>query len=108
MKALYVSVNKSFDPATGTMDTLRNATIHAWRVSQETAEKCDVVVMTFHGKVVGAFDLLGAIANAKFPWDKTHTNKARTSFVLGSAVPIRPEWHDVKPGLRNGVALVEF
>lgn len=109
MKALYVTVNKSFDPETGTIDDLRDATVHAWRIGQAKAEECEVVVMQWHGYVVGAFRLVGAIPNAKFPWDTTgRSSKVRTSFILGETIPIRPEWHDAKPGLRNGVAVVEF
>lgn len=109
MKALYVSVNRSFDPETDTMDNLRDATIHAWRVAQSVAEKCDVVVMTWHGQIVGAFRLIGVLPNPKFPWDSTgRVTRMRSSFILGEPVPIRPAWHATKPGLRNGVAVVEF
>lgn len=109
MKTLFVSVNHSFDPETGTSRDLRNATVHAWRVGEETVEECDHVVTVFHGRKIAAFELLGAIPNAKHPWDSTgHTKRLRSSLVLGEQVPVRPDWYDAKLGLRNGVTVLTF
>lgn len=107
MKVLFVSVNRTFDPDTGTVEDLRNAAIHAWRIAPSTAEKCGVVAMVYHGSIVGAFRLVSAIPNPAFPWDSTgRTARPRTSLNLGEMVPIHPSWSRLRPGLRNGVAVV--
>lgn len=105
MKTLFVSVNRSFDPDTGTSRDLRNATVHAWRIGEETVEECEHVVTVYHGRKIAAFELLGAVPNANHPWDSSgKVKRMRSSLVLGEQVPVRPVWYDAKPGLRSGVA----
>lgn len=109
MKALYVSVNRTFNPDTDTLDDLRNATVHAWRIGHTTASRCEVAVMVYRNSIVAAFTLLGALPNADYPWDTTgRFTRTRTSLILGNPLPINPLWAASLPGLRNGVATVDF
>lgn len=109
MKALFVSANRTFDPYTDSLDDLRNVAVHAWRITPKKAAGCDVVVVVWKKYPVGAFRLAGVIPNKTMPWDTTGRVKSpRTSLILRESLPLRPEWYENVPTLRNGVATVEF
>lgn len=109
MKALYVSANRTFDPYTDSVDDLRNVASHAWRISPKKAAACDVVVVVWKKFPVAAFRLAGIVPNKSIPWDTTgRVKSARTSLILREILPLRPEWFERIPALRNGVATVDF
>lgn len=109
MKALFVSANRTFNPYTDTLDDLRNVATHAWRVTPAKAGSCEVVIVVWKTYPVAAFRLAGVIPNKTIPWDSSGRVKSpRTSLILREALPLRPEWYENIPTLRNGVATVEF
>lgn len=106
MKALYVSVNETFEPGRTPMSELEKHASYAWRVTRAKADECQLVVAMYKGAPVAAWELLMTYTSDE-PWDSTgHRSTKRTGFVLGEPLPLSPELHR-NPTLRNGVAVVE-